>query len=69
VLDSVVFNKKCSICTKHEACTGSLYTIHKHIYVKSYDSLSKSMESSHPSLTALVLKWETLFENFNEQVK
>jgi len=46
VLDSVIFNKKCGICTKHEKRTGSVDNVRKHICVKNFDGSSKSMEAA-----------------------
>jgi hypothetical protein len=46
VLDSVMFNKKCGLCTKYEKCTGSLHNIPKHECVKNYEGPSKAMEAA-----------------------
>ncbi|MFN9981003.1 MAG: hypothetical protein ACK53Y_13840, partial [bacterium] len=46
VLDSVMFNKKCGLCTKYEKCTGSLHNIPKHECIKNYEGPSKAMEAA-----------------------
>jgi len=46
VLDSVIFNKKCGICTKHEKRTGSIEKVRAHTCVKNYEGSSKAMEAA-----------------------
>jgi hypothetical protein len=48
VMDSVVYNKKCAICTKNPNMTK------KHACVKNYDGSSKSMEAS--ALTKMLIR-------------
>jgi hypothetical protein len=47
IMDSIMYNKRCSICNKHEQRrieTGQL--IKKHICMKNYEGTSKSMEAA-----------------------
>jgi hypothetical protein len=46
VLDSVIFNKKCGVCTKHEKCTRSATNVRNHVCVKNYNGSSKLMEAA-----------------------
>jgi len=48
VLDSVIFNKKCGVCTKHEKRTGIANdeNVRHHYCVKNYDGSSNSMEAA-----------------------
>jgi hypothetical protein len=48
VLDSVIFNKKCGVCTKHKKRTGIANDekVCHHYCVKNYDGSSKSMEAA-----------------------
>jgi len=46
VLDSIIFNKKCRVCTKHEKRTGSMEHVRKHTCVENFEGLSKSMEAA-----------------------
>ena len=43
-MDSVVYAKKCVICTRHESRFGSIAGVKDHKCVKNYDGSSKSME-------------------------
>lgn len=45
VLDSVVLNKKCSICEKHYSQVGSYNDVKNHKCMKNYEGTSKSMEA------------------------
>jgi len=45
VLDSMVHNKKCVICTRHFSLTGSYDNIQKHKCMMTYQGTSKSMEA------------------------
>jgi hypothetical protein len=46
VLDSIVFNKKCGLCTKHERKHGTLTNVRRHVCVKNYEGSSKAMEAA-----------------------
>jgi hypothetical protein len=46
VMDSVIFNKKCGVCTKYKNQRGSTQDIRTHLCVKNYDGSSKSMEAA-----------------------
>jgi hypothetical protein len=46
VLDSVVFNKKCRVCTKHEQRTGTNASVREHVCIKKFVGSSKSMEAT-----------------------
>jgi ribosomal protein L37AE/L43A len=45
VLDSTVFNKKCTLCTRQYSQTGSYENIKKHNCTMNYQGTSKSMEA------------------------
>jgi hypothetical protein len=46
IMDSILYNKKCAICTKHESRTGSTVGVREHQCMKKYVGTSKSMEAS-----------------------
>jgi hypothetical protein len=46
VLESIVFNKNCGVCTKHVKRTGSMENVLKHICVRNYFNSSKSMDAT-----------------------
>jgi hypothetical protein len=45
VLDSIIYNKKCVICTRHFSLTGSYDNVQKHKCMMNYQGTSKSMEA------------------------
>jgi len=45
VLDSTLFNKKCTLCTRHYSQTGSYENVKKHNCTMNYQGTSKSMEA------------------------
>ena len=45
MLDSMVHNKKCVICTRHFSLTGSYDNIQKHKCMMTYQGTPKSMEA------------------------
>lgn len=54
IMDSVVFNKRCRVCTKHMACTGSIEDVRKHYCIKNYEGSSNSMEAA--ALTKMLIQ-------------
>ncbi len=46
IMNSVLYNKKCAVCTKHESRTGSTVGVREHQCMKNYVGTSKSMEAS-----------------------
>jgi len=45
VLDSVIYNKKCGMCTKHFSRVQTYQNVKKHRCVKNYEGTSKAMEA------------------------
>jgi hypothetical protein len=54
MMDSVVFNKQCGLCTKHIVCTGTSDGVRKHCCIKHYEGSSKSMEAA--ALTKMLMR-------------
>jgi hypothetical protein len=46
VMDSVILNKKCGVCTKQKNHNGSTIGARKHLCIKNYKGSSKSMEGA-----------------------
>jgi hypothetical protein len=46
VLDSVIYNKKCGICTHHYLRSGSYDSVKPHCCVRNYEGTSKAMEAA-----------------------
>jgi hypothetical protein len=46
ILDSVIYTKRCAICSGHESRTGTLDGVKAHTCVKNFEGSSKSMEAA-----------------------
>jgi len=46
ILDSVIYTKRCAICSGHESRTGTLEGVKAHTCVKNFEGSSKSMEAA-----------------------
>jgi tRNA(Ile2) C34 agmatinyltransferase TiaS len=54
IMDSLVLNKKCGVCTKQISSTGSSTGVRKHNCVKNYEGSSKAMETK--ALTTMLIR-------------
>jgi hypothetical protein len=63
VLDSIVYNKKCGMCTKHFAQTGTYQHVKNHRCIKNYGGTLKGMEAQ-----ALVALLERAPEKYNVSI-
>jgi hypothetical protein len=62
-MDSIVYNKKCGVCTRRMSSTGSIDGVRKHNCVKNYEGSSKSMEAM--TLTTMLMGWQLKAKVYN----